>query len=181
MIEYGIACVLVCLLSALDRRAMPYALLLAGWWGLGFLPPETAPAITIIMACLIILYAEQRKAREWWDWAIVGLLPFMAMADAWYQAGLAFGVYRPVEYAYALNIMFSVQLACVAFPGGRRIVGVGVRLGRVLFSWGWRSGLGLGKAGEASVAGKQVASVSDRRFNVGPDCGLYVPQEGRGA
>lgn len=180
MIEYGIACVFVCVLSAFDRRAMPYALLLTLWWILGFLPPETAPVITIIMACLIMIYAEQRKAREWWDWVIVGLLPFMAMADAWYQAGLAFGVYRPVEYAYALNIMFSVQLACVAFPGGRRIVGVGVRLGRVLFSRGWRSGLGLGKAGEAGLARKQASPVASGRLNVRSDCGLYVPQEGRG-
>lgn len=178
MIEYGIACALVCAVSALDVRAMPYALLLSVWWVLGFLPPETAPVITIIMSCLIVLYAEKRE-REWWDWVIIGCLPFMALADAIYQAKLAIGVYSPVEYAYSLNILFSIQLACVAYPGGRRIVGVGVRLGRVFARWRRGSGLGHREAGKA-VWIEASSSVRGGCAYVGADSSLYVSEEVRG-
>lgn len=178
MIEYGVACALVCALSAFDLRAMPYALLLSVWWVLGFLPPETAPVVTIIMSCLIVLYAEKRE-REWWDWVIIGCLPFMALADAIYQAKLAIGVYSPVEYAYALNILFSIQLACVAYPGGRRIVGVGVRLGRVFSRWCRGAGLGHREAGEAGGI-KASLPLSGGCAYVGSDSGVYVSEEVRG-
>lgn len=115
MIEYGVALLVVCVLSLMDRRAMPYALTLSGGWLLGFGPPEAWPAISLLL-CSVTLLLYLRD-RTWWGLAIHTLAVLMLLADVLYWSLLVQGTYIGIEYAYSLNVGLALQLVLVGHRG----------------------------------------------------------------
>src|SRR6476660_3451196 len=118
MIGYGIACLVVVALSAFDRRAMPFALILTAGWLLGFLPAWTWPFISIASGTALISMMDHRSPT--WAYVIVSCVPIMLLCDAAYFGLLTNNVYVGEQYAGALNALFAVQLIACGWPGGRR-------------------------------------------------------------
>lgn len=118
MIEYGVALLVVCALSLLDRRSLPYALTLAAGWLAGFAGAEFWPFISIASGFVLVCLLNHKSPT--WAWVIACCVPLMLLCDGVYLWGLANNVYLGVEYATALNVLFAVQLFAVGWPGGRR-------------------------------------------------------------
>lgn len=118
MIEYGVALLVVCALSLLDRRSLPYALTLSGGWLAGFAGVEWWPFISIASGFVLTCLLTHRSPL--WAWLIAACVPLMLLCDAAYLLGLANNVYLGVEYANTLNVLFAVQLLAGGWPGGRR-------------------------------------------------------------
>lgn len=115
MIEYGIALLVVCALSVLDKKAMPYALTLSVGWLAGFAGAAFWPAISFgICSATLLLY---RREPTWWGQAVHLLAVAMLLADVLYWACVVQGAYIGVEYAYALNVGLALQLLLVGHQG----------------------------------------------------------------
>lgn len=122
MTVFGLALLWVCALSLLDKRALPWAMILAAGWVAGFSGYQWWPVISLASGSLMAFLLHSRSPA----WALVcaSCVPLMLICDAAYLWALAQNVYLGVEYATALNVLFTVQLLAVGWPGGRR----GVRL-----------------------------------------------------
>jgi len=153
VIEYGLALLALCALCLMDRRALPFALILLSGWLLGFLPVEFWPLISIASGTAMILFLNHRS--PFLHWLIVCCVPPMLYCDAVYFWMLSRGVYFGVEYANTLNAFLWVQMMACGFTGGKRLVGFVGRLGRYLRN---RSRFVVGVAG----AKEQTARVCDR-------------------
>lgn len=122
MTTFGIALLWVCALSLLDKRALPFSLILAAGWIAGFAGYQWWPVISLASGSLMAVLLHRRSPA--WAKVCVSCVPLMLLCDAAYLWALAQNVYLGVEYATALNVLFTVQLLAVGWPGGRR----GVRL-----------------------------------------------------
>lgn len=138
MIEYGIASLVVVALSLLHRPAMPYAITLAGGWLAGFLPVEVWWFISLTQGAIWACLLTHRSPA--WQRLCAICTPISLMCDGWYWLNYYNNQYVGVEYANALNVLFILQLACVGFPGMRRLVGYVVAFAGITRAW--FSGLG---------------------------------------
>jgi len=113
-----VALLVVCVLSLMDKQALPYALTLSSGWLLGFGPVEAWPAISLGI-CTVTLYLCRRD-KTWWGAAIHSLAVGMLLMDVLYWSMLVQGKYIGVEYATALNAGLAVQLILVGHRGVKR-------------------------------------------------------------
>ena len=132
MIEYGLACVLVCLLSFLDRRASPYALtILTGWtvaYVLGLLIPETAWrswSVISLFSASVLFWLHLRRPIPG-SAAIASIAAVMLALDVAYLWFRWHGVRVEVEYSHALDAGLICQLLLIG-AGGIANGWVGVR------------------------------------------------------
>lgn len=123
MIQYGIACLLVCLLALPDKRVMPFALTIsAGWVSaaiLGKLSPDHAwmawPFISAVSG--VILYRLSQRYRFWWAMPVAALAGAMLMLDGLYVVCRYLGVQIEVEYSRALDLALIAQLSLIGYGG----------------------------------------------------------------
>lgn len=115
MIEYGAACLLVCVLTYFDRRAAPYAFTIMAGWILGFIGPLAWPWIST-GSVLTMAWLNQRNPH--WRWRIVTLIAaFMLALDLIYFWFRWRGVHIEVEYAMTLDWCLKAQLVLIGFMG----------------------------------------------------------------
>jgi hypothetical protein len=168
-----------------DRRAWPLLVVMAlSWMETGIASVLTRDVlmqlgfrIPIDMSCgfLALLFSAGR--REKWALAFVSLFPVLLLLHGLYWLSRYNGLNFWLFYAHSLNGVFLIQLACLAFPGGTRLVGV-IRswVGAFLDSGRWRSGVGLGKALESyRDSSAKPCVVSHRRADEPANRRLYVP------
>jgi hypothetical protein len=115
MIEYGIACGIVVLLSLANRDALPWAILLLCGWVAGFAGHAFWPYISLSI-CLVTLFWFLDKPTQW-KAGVHAVADVMFALDVWYLWQLNQGVYAGVEYANALTLGLIVQLALVGWQG----------------------------------------------------------------
>lgn len=123
MIAYGLACLLVCVLSLADRRALPWALVISAGWVAGFSGPSYWPLISLCV-CIATLFLFLNNPTKTGS-AVHALAVVMLALDVWYYANLYAGRYVGVEYAQALNAGLIAQLVLIGMRGG---INVGVSL-----------------------------------------------------
>jgi hypothetical protein len=124
VIGYGIALLAVCLLSILDRRSLPFALILLVGWLAGFAGFRYWTVISILSGLSLAL----ARCSPLWARIIASCVPVMLLCDVVYFWALYRGVYIGVEYARGLDLLLSVQLLACSYPGARRG-------GRLLVVW----------------------------------------------
>jgi hypothetical protein len=126
VIGYGIALLAVCLLSLLDRRSLPFALILLAGWLAGFAGFQYWTVISILSGLALAL--ALRRCSPLWARIIASCVPVMLLCDVVYFWALYRGVYIGTEYARCLDLLLSVQLLACSYPGARRG-------GRLLVVW----------------------------------------------
>jgi hypothetical protein len=175
IVAYGTACALVCLVSFAHRASVPYAIILAAGWIAGFLPLETWSFISLAQGAAMACFLKWRSPL--WQRIVVACVPLMLLADGYFWLAQSMGQYPGVYYENTLNVLFIIQLACTAYPGGRAIVRrVRAWLGSVFDGRGRSVGLGVWQAVSADwIARKNACIVSYRRAYVRPYRGLFVP------
>lgn len=115
MIEYGAACLLVCILTYFDRRAAPFAFTILSGWLLGFLGPLAWPWISAASVVTLFWLASH---DDQWRWKVVtGLAAFMLLLDVIYFWFRWQGLHIEVEYAQALDWCLKAQLVLIGFMG----------------------------------------------------------------
>lgn len=132
MIQYGLACLLVCVLSLADRRAFPFALTILSGWLVGYAALQLSPTDywrlwpILSAASAIVLTWLWRRAPDWRWKAVASLAGVMLLLDVAYLGFRWQRVPIEVEYARALDICLSVQLLLIGFRGAIN-VGCGLR------------------------------------------------------
>lgn len=124
MIGYGIACVIVCLLSAFDRRAMPFGLTILCGWLVGFMSSWADSQDAMLRAWVLIslvsslilfsLYRLDQQKRWLMVAAIAGA---MLMLDVVYLELRRRGIPAEVQYSKALDAGLTAQLLLIGYRG----------------------------------------------------------------
>lgn len=150
---YGLACALAVLLSFLHRPAVPYALVLAGGWLLGFLPFEVWWIISLGQGAAVSYFL--RHDSPLWPRVIACCIVLSLICDGAFWMLESNGFYFGGPYENALNVLLLISLLSAAWPGGSKLVGLGIALYRRTFA-----GLGVGSG---------VGAASRRCSTAGPD------------
>ncbi len=159
-IGFGIACAAVIGLTVATRKRAPdavwMAVILLGLWFLskvsilavGYMQTVEMAPFTNAFAVIVCMALWVRKA-EAWKLGLALLLETRAFIHVFFWT-----VHHPTDaqmfnYILTLNVLFALELACVASPGGQVIANlVGSRLSG--YSGGRRHGLrAFGKGGQA--------------------------------
>lgn len=124
MIGYGIACLIVCCLSAFDRRAMPFALtVLLGWLvgyvaGWGNNPEAILKAwMTISLVSSLVLFSLYRldQQRRWMIVAAIAVA--MLGIDVIYSWLRLNGIPAEIAHSKALDAGLTAQLFLIGYRG----------------------------------------------------------------
>lgn len=143
---YGLACLIVVLLGLVDRRSLPYAVILSSGWLAGFLPVEVWWFISV--AELSAMTAFIHRATPWQFKAIAVCVLPMLLLDAYYWLmDWLLGVYVGVEYASGLNTLLTIQLFLCGMTGGWRVGRIAILWSRGLFDAGLSRVRGLAGKG----------------------------------
>lgn len=141
LIAYGTACLMVILLAALHRPAVPYAFTLAAGWVLGFMPYDLWWMVSLAEGA--VFCSLLRWNSPLWARVVAACVPIMLFCDGAFWAIKAHGPHLSEPYEIALNVLFGVQLLAAAWPGGARLVRLGLSLNqRVRSRIGGLAGLG---------------------------------------
>jgi hypothetical protein len=131
VIGYGIACLIVCLLSAFDRRAMPFAITILSGWLVGYMTTwgEDGGAIlkawmTISTVSALVLYGFSRldheahrssPQRRWF--VVTAIAVAMLCLDVIFAAYRARGVDIAPQHSKALDVGLIAQLVLIGQRG----------------------------------------------------------------
>lgn len=115
MIEYGVAILVVLALTALDRRATPFALVILAGWLAGFLGWQFWAGISLVCGLTFFwLFLKDRDRRWATVTAIEGAALFVDVLYLWFRwRGIDVGV----EYANALTFGLICKLALIGSGG----------------------------------------------------------------
>lgn len=120
---YGLACLLVCVLSLADRRAFPFALTILSGWLVGYAALQLSPTDywrlwpLLSAASAVVLTWLWRRDPDWRWKAVAALAGVMLLLDVAYLGFRWQRVPIEVEYARALDICLLVQLLLTGFRG----------------------------------------------------------------
>lgn len=122
MIQYGLACLLVCVLSLADRRALPFAVVILSGWMIGYVTgfhPDGWRLWPLISATSAVALTYFWHRDPDWRWkAIAALAGTMLFLDVLYLGLRWQRVPVELQYSRALDFCLLAQLALVGYRGG---------------------------------------------------------------
>lgn len=138
-----------------DRRAWPFLLVIASvWWMTAWSEthPDRLSGLSYrigfdVLGGVFTLLLARRKT----DFLIPGLFVLMLVNNAvfWMARGMRVDLW--ITYAWAINVLWVIQMVIVAWPGGLACGRACSSVGRNRFGGGVGSNVGDGRAGSAGL------------------------------